>query len=336
MKNGIYDFSKGVYWVDEDKLLRPSGECIIYPQFRRWIKTHNDLPLRAFQVGTAYRKLTPRGLFRLREQDLFIEGHTAHATRQEAEKQLDLNIKLVNEVLEYIGLPTIFIYRPIWNNKPVSEKTIGFDTLLPNGETVLVACAYSQMQVFSKQFKIQFINKNNEKEYTYQTEFGLSAKPILALLFLSSDEYGLNIIPELAPTQIIIIPITNKNNIEKIMSYSEKIKKQLIEKGLRVKIDSSNKSVGRKRYLYEKNGIPLRIEIGENEINDNKITVFSRETKEKIKINTSKILNQVEDMLNVSSKKIKERIHKKHSENIIKYKFEEKNVINLKEKLIKI
>ncbi len=316
--NNIYDFSKGVYWLDEDKLLRPSGESIIYPQFKRWIKTYKDLPIRMFQVGSSFRKGRPRSVFRLIESDPFIEGHTAHASRQEAEEQLESNIALINEVLAFLGLPVLFTNRPIWSNKPVGERTIGFDTILPIGETILVASAYSQMQIFSKLYNIQFYDKNNRSDFTYQTSFGFSSKMLLACLFLASDSKGLIIPPQIAPHQIIIIPVYNKNNFQNITEYTTKVQNVLLNLGFRVTIDDSNKSIGDKRYLYETKGVPMRIEVGNNEFQSNTVSLFSRENNERSDIPFDMLGNHVNTILDNTTRNIMERIHREHSSKIIK------------------
>lgn len=328
----IFDFSKGVFWLNDNKLLRPSGEAVIYPQFKRWIKSYKDLPIRVFQIGSSYRKGTPRGIFRSNEAEPFIEGHTAHGSRKESEEQLEKNIEIVKEMLDFMGLPVILTYRPIWSNKPVGEKTIGFDTLLPTGETLLVGSAYSQMQVFSRPFKVQFRNKNNQLDYTYQTSLGFSSRMIFTSLLLSSDERGLNILPEIAPKQIIIIPIYKKDNYDEIATYADNVRKNLIELGFRAEIDFSDKSVGEKHYLNEAKGVPIRIEIGKNELKENAVILISRETNARKKISITDISVHVENMLNESTKSIKERVKKVHSINIIKDILNEEDVIKVIDK----
>lgn len=318
--NDIFDFSKRVFWLDENKLLRPSGEGIFYPQFARWIKTYKDLPIRAFQIGTAFRKGTPRGIFRANEADLFIEGHTAHSSREEAEEQVEIDIKIIKDLLDFMGLPVIFTDRPLWGNNPVGERIVGFDTLLPTGETLLVGSAYSQMQIFSKPFNIQFRDINNKKDFTYQTSFGFSSRMIFASLLLSSNKKGLNILPQIAPKQIVIMPISKRSNKQSIMEYTNKIYNNLTREGYRVEIDNSEKHIGDRRYLNEMKGTPIRIEIGDNEMKANIVTVISRETNEHVKTPINLLQKQVKSMLEETTIKIKQRIQKKHSANIIKYK----------------
>lgn len=317
--NSIKDFSKNVYWLDENKLLRPSGESIIYPHFRRWINTYKDLPIRVFQVGQSFRNVESRGIFRLKETEPFIELHTAHSTRCEAEKQVETNIQIFKEILDFMGLPAIQSQRPPWGNNPVAEKIIAFDTLMPNGETIHLNSVYSQMQVFSKPYKIEFYNNNNQKDYTYQTEFGFGARMIFSILFLAMDEKGLNIPPQIAPKQIVIAPISLQEN-EKSMAYVNKIKTILENTGYRIFCDNNTKySIGKKRYLYETRGVPIRIEIGQNEINKNMVTLISRETNNRVEISLNSIIEQVNLMLTESKNKIKNRIKTKHSSNIIKF-----------------
>jgi len=319
MASNIKDFSRNVFWTDKDKLLlRPSGESLIYPAFKRWIKTERDLPVRVFQIGTSFRNVTPRGVFRLRESEPFIEAHTAHSTRLQAEKQVEENIRLFEEILDFMGLPAIQTQRPQWSNNPVAEKTFAFDTLMPNGETIHLNSVYQQMQIFSKPFGIKFNDKNGQKDYTYQTEFGFSARMMFACLLLTMDSKGLNFPPQIAPKQVVIVPVLGKNS-EEIMAYTNKIKEALQNAGYRIVMDDdTRKSVGEKRYQYEAKGIPLRIEIGQNETQESTVTIISRETNERVKVPLSTIEKQVGIMLDETLKKIKLRLSSRHILDVIR------------------
>ncbi len=314
--DGIFDFSKAVFWVNGERVLRPSGESLVYPQFRKWITSYRDLPIRMYQIGSSFRNGPPRSLFRLNEADPFIEGHTAHSSEEDALKQLDDNVKIQEEILDYFALPVIITHRPVWDNKPVSEINVGFDTIIPTGETILIGSAYYQNQIFSKLYDVKFKNSKDEFEYTYQTSIGYSVRLIFTSLLLSMDEKGLNILPDIAPYQIVIIPI-NKDNNDEVNEYIDKVFNKIKELGYRVRIDNSDDSLKNKHILNEKKGVPIRIEIGKNEMFDKTLKIISRASDERKHIKFTSIKSELNKMILNSNKIIRDKLNKFHEDNII-------------------
>ena len=321
LANNIKDFSKGVYIVDKDRILSPSGECVIYPYFRRKVHTHKDLPIKVYQFGRQFRKGNPRGVLRMNENGPFTEIHSAHATRHDAENQVLDNIECVKRVMDFLGLPFVFSERPAWSNNPVAEQIFAFDTLLPNGETVHMSSVYSQMQIFSRPFGVQFTDRNGQKDFTYQIEFGFGCRMIFAVLFLTMDEKGLNIPPQIAPHQVVITPIFDKLNLKEIMGYAEKLKDKLINEGFRVAIDDDmKKSIGRRRNSSEVKGVPIRLEIGNSEWTSNIVTLVSRETNVKAEISSFLVGEKVRSMLDDSTRRMKERLETRQRINLVETK----------------
>lgn len=280
INKNIFSFIDLVYKPDKNLILKPSGESIIYPMFKKWIKDSKDLPIKIYQIGEMFRKGRPRGLFRKNESDFFIEAHTAHSSREDAFLQLNDDNKVIEEILDCANIPCLFSERPFWTNKPVAEKHIGIDVLLPNGETLLVASSYAQMQVFSKIFNIVFKNIDGVNDFTYQTSLGFSHRIILASLLLSSDQNGFCIYPEIAPIQVVVVQI---DDFRKEMSEFTKI---VVEKlsclNYRVKIEYVRKKELHKIFCkYEKKGVPLRVEIGKDEEKEKKIKVVRRDNFDK-------------------------------------------------------
>jgi prolyl-tRNA synthetase len=318
MTSKIKDFSNNIYFPDNDRALSPSGESIIYPYFRSKIKTQKDLPLKLFQIGRSFRKGTTRSVFRLNENRPFIEIHTAHATRQEAEHQIVEDIKCFREIMSFVGLPSVFSSRPLWGNNPVAEEIFAFDTLLPNGETIHLNSVYSQMQTFSKPFDIQFSDNEGRKDFTYQTEFGFGCRMIFSALFLSMKENTFIIPPQLAPIQVIIIPIICKDGQKEIVEFSIRIADELNSSNIRVKIDDNfHKSVGKRRSKYDNMGIPLRLEIGQNEFSGDYVTLVAREMNEIIQVSSCFVVHKVQNALEETRKVMNARIGKTHDDNII-------------------
>jgi len=276
LNNEIYNFDKGVYKT-VDTVLRPSGEISIYPVFKDIIKSVSDLPLKVFQISSSFRYGYKAGIFRTNEVDFFVEGHTAHASREEVEMQVKDNDLLINQVLVYFGLPVIKTERPLWTNKPVAEKSYGYDAILPNGETLLVASNYEQMQVFSKVFNVGFIDKYKQYTNTFQSSFGFSFRPLMILLWQLCDQHGLRLLPSLAPIKVSIIEINPDNDIN-VASLIDNIKQKLQNLNINFIHDNNSKlSLSKRSSKYELQGVPIRIEIGKKEIDSGFIKLMRRD-----------------------------------------------------------
>lgn len=287
----INNFEKGVYNPTESITLRPSGEAAIYPMFRKWIKSENDLPLKAFQIWSMFRQWTSRWFLRPNENDFFVEAHCAFSSKQQAENEVINSNKIVEEYLKWLAIPTLKTIRPPWTNKPVAEKEYAFDVLLPIWETALLNVTYLQMQIFSKAFNISFINKDWNKDYTYQMEFWFSQRAILISIWLLINN-NIFLLPSYSPIQIVIIPIDSDNI--KLIEYSEKLVSLLEKQKIRVEIDKDNKHISKRFTKYEKIGVPLRIEIGEKEMYVETIKIVRQDTKEIIFSDFNNIINDIE------------------------------------------
>ena len=291
IKDNIFDFEKKIFRLGE-YILRPSGEVVIYPFFKEWVKSGKKLPLKVYQIGNLFRKSSSGGLFRGKEAPYFIEGHTAHLTREEATKQFLENDKIIEKYLNYFGLPIVKLVTPIWTNKPVAEEVHIFNVMLPNGEVCSAANNYSQMQIFSKIFKIEtFVN--GKKDFTYQTNFGFSSRLLFLSLWVSSDQYGLNILPSLAPYKVHILDMNFKND-EKIASKIKDVMNHLSMAGISYFFDNDySKSVGKRRRTQELAGVPLRIEIGKDEIANKLIKIVRRYDFEEKFINCDNLVKEI-------------------------------------------
>ncbi len=273
----IASFKKGIFEATDSVVLRPSGESAIYPMFRQWIKNEEDLPIKAFQIGSMFRKGSTRGFMRQNENNFFIEAHSAFGSKKEAEIEFTNSNKLVEEYLKWLAIPTLQTIRPPWTNKPVAEEQYAFDSLLPIGETALLNVTYSQMQIFSKAFNISFNKKGRGKDYTYQVEFGFSQRSILTSIWLLSKQDSLFLLPTYSPIQIVIIQIDPFNT--ELSKYVEKVAKLLESANIRVSIDKDKKQLFKRFIKHEQAGVPIRFEIGAKELKNMTVKIVRQDNK---------------------------------------------------------
>jgi prolyl-tRNA synthetase len=285
----VKGFTPEVFWIEkikgEDKLaLRPTSETSMYEMYALWIRSHRDLPLKIYQRGSVFRLDTKatRPLIRGREF-YWIEGHDCFATQKEAEKQVQEDISITEDVMhQKFGIPFLAMKRPIWDTFPGAIYTIGSDSLMPDGKIIQQPSTHFLEQNFSKAFNVKFKNKDGKEQHVWQTCYGPAISRIMSsVISTHGDDKGLIIPFCISPIQVIIIPIFGKNNKNKILKEAEKIKENLFDLGIKSEIDASEKRPGEKYYEWELKGVPFRIELGEKEIKEKKLTLSTRDTGKK-------------------------------------------------------
>ncbi|MFX0137841.1 MAG: proline--tRNA ligase [Candidatus Hodarchaeota archaeon] len=311
----VKGFEEEVYWVTHGGLteldvklaLRPTSETAMYPMFAKWIRSHADMPLKVYQAVSVFRYETKatKPLIRVREITTFKEAHTAHATWDDAERQVKEGVEVYSKFFEKLGIPFIISKRPEWDKFPGAVYTLAFDTLTPDRRSLQVGTVHNLGQTFAKTFEIEFETKDGGRDFAYQTCYGISERIIAALIAVHGDDGGLKLPPSIAPIQIIVIPITFKGKEKEVMGVSDEIYKWLKEAGFRVKKDDSDIKPGKKFYFWEMKGVPLRVEIGPIDAEKKQLTYLRRDTMEKgtIQIGPSlfedikNILDQIQDNL---------------------------------------
>lgn len=291
----VKGFTPEVFWVtqggdtqlEERLALRPTSETIFYQMFSLWIRSYKDLPFKTYQRANVFRYETKATRPFLRSREFhWIEAHCAHATQEDAMKQVHEDIETTKEVLHDIFcLPFIFFERPSWDKFPGAHRTFAADVLNPDGKVVQQPSTHLLKQDFAKGFNVKFKDKDETEKYCWITCYGPAVSRIFAsIIAVHGDNKGLKFPWKIAPVQVIIIPIGKD---DKLTEEINKIKKQLEEKDISVDIDNSDKRLGEKFYFWEMKGVPLRIEIGKRELDKNEITIYRRDTnnKETIKIN---------------------------------------------------
>lgn len=318
----IKGFNPEVAWVThhgntkfEEKLaIRPTSEAIMYDSYKKWIRSYKDLPLRLNQWCNIVRWEFKHPVPFLRTREfLWQEGHTAFATRKEAEKEVVDILNLYARVFE-----ELYAVPVLKGRKSESEKFAGavftdsVEIFMPNGKAIQGGTSHLLGQNFSKAFDISFLDKQGKKQYVWQNSWGLSTRSIGVMIAVHGDDKGLVVPPRVAPVHIAIVPIiySNKPTInEKILKLAKSIKKEF--KTLKVELDDRpDYSPGFKFNYWELRGVPLRIEIGPKDMEKKQVVLVRRDTgvKEAVPINnlvvrTIKILGDIQDNLYNQAKK---------------------------------
>ncbi len=272
--------------LEEKFVIRPTSETIIYYMFARWIKSWRDLPLKINQWANVMRwEMRTRPFLRTTEF-LWQEGHTAHATKKEALEMVAAALKMYKTFAhDVLAIPVITGRKSDAEKFPGAEETFTFEGLMPDGKALQMGTSHLLHQSFPASFNVSFQNKENIPETPWCTSWGTTTRLIGALVMTHSDDKGLVLPPEVAPIQVVIIPVGPEAKRTEVMLVVEKLYEELKQINVRVTIDSrSELSPGAKFYDAELKGIPLRIELGPNDIAANICIVKSRISDEKQRI----------------------------------------------------
>ncbi len=282
----IKGFEDEVYWVThggtsplEVKLaLRPTSETAIYPMFKLWIRSHADLPLRIYQIVNTFRYETKhtRPLIRLREITSFKEAHTAHATWDEAAAQVEVAIQRYSEFYRRLAIPFLISRRPSWDKFPGADYTTAIDVIMPDGKTLQVGTAHHLGSTFAKTFEITYEAADGEQKLINQTCYGISERCIAALISVHGDDKGLMLPWEVAPVQVVIIPILLGDK-EKVLETCRNLQQDLAAACIRVQLDTADERPGAKFYKWEMKGVPIRLEVGPRDIQKGVVTLARRD-----------------------------------------------------------
>ena len=281
--------------LEERMAFRPTSETLFSEYYAKKVKSYRDLPLLYNQWANVVRwEKETRPFLRSREF-LWQEGHTIHATEEEAKRETDQMLEVYKEFFEkYSAIPVVTGRKTEKEKFAGAEYTLTIEALMQNGVCLQSGTSHYFGQKFSKAYDIKFINKNNEYEYVYQTSWGVSTRMIGALIMAHSDDKGLVLPPNIAPTQVCIVPIKND---DKLLSIAEKIESGLISKDITVWTDESEKSAGFKFAEAEVNGYPIRIELGFRDLENNEVTIVRRDTSEKMTVKLNDVVNVVMQQL---------------------------------------
>ena len=289
-KDHIKGFDSEVYWVthaglnelDVRLVVRPTSETAMYPMFALWVRSHQDLPLKTYQIVNTFRYETKqtRPFIRVREIH-FFESHTCHDSEEDAQRQIEEDLEILRRIMKELCLPYFLLRRTEWDKFPGAHYTVGIDTVMPNYRTLQLGSVHHYRTNFSVPYDITYEDENGEHKHVHQTTYGMSERLLGALISVHGDDDGLVLPPAVAPFQVVIVPILSKKNAEEVTAAAERLRDELTAGGIRVKLDDRDDRPGSKFYDWEIKGVPLRLELGGRDIENNVVTFARRDTSEK-------------------------------------------------------
>ncbi|NOR27225.1 MAG: proline--tRNA ligase [Lutibacter sp.] len=286
--------------LEEELIVRPTSETIIWDTYRRWIESYRDLPLKINQWANVVRWEMRTRLFLRTAEFLWQEGHTAHETKNEALEEAELMLNVYAEFAEeHMAMPVIKGLKTESERFAGAEETYCIEGLMQDGKALQAGTSHFLGQNFAKAFDVKFTSKEGKREYVWATSWGVSTRLMGALIMTHSDDLGLVLPPKLAPIQVVIIPIhRNDEQLDAISVKVNEIVKELRKKGVSVKYDNrTTYKPGWKFAEYELKGVPLRIAMGPRDLENGTLEIARRDTLEKKNISQDTIVSYVEKTL---------------------------------------
>jgi len=322
-------FTPEVFWVTKagatnltDKLaVRPTSETLAYQIFSKWIMSYRDLPLKMNFWNSALRaEIKATKPFIRNSEFLWQEGHTVHETQTEAEAEVLLILNYYDYILQkLLAIPTLT------GRKTDKEKFVGavytntLESLMPDGKALQMATSHNLGQNFSKPFEIRFLGRDSKQYFAWQTSWGISWRVIGALIMIHGDNKGLILPPNIAPIQLVIVPIFKNKERDLVIEESKKLLVELNNLGFRVVFDDrEGYTAGWKFNDWEVKGVPLRINIGLRDINNKNIEIVRRDTGEKYIIKRETCIKSVDFYLHEIQKSLLDKAKKIQDNNILK------------------
>ncbi len=282
--------------LEEELVIRPTSEAIIWNTYKTWIQSYRDLPILVNQWANVVRWEMRTRLFLRTAEFLWQEGHTAHATSEEAVEE---TVKMLNVYAEFVenwmALPVIKGVKTPNERFAGAVDTYCIEALMQDGKALQAGTSHFLGQNFAKAFDVQFLSKDNKQEFVWATSWGVSTRLIGALVMAHSDDEGLVLPPKIAPLQVVIIPIYKGEEQKTVIDAKvTELMKELNANGVRVKYDDSDNSrPGWKFAEYEKKGVPVRIAIGARDIANSTVEIARRDTREKQTVTIDNLAVQV-------------------------------------------
>ncbi|MCX6652414.1 MAG: proline--tRNA ligase [Methanomassiliicoccales archaeon] len=306
-KEHIKGFDAEVYWVTHAGLnpldirlcLRPTSETAMYPIFALWVRSHQDLPLKTYQIVNTFRYETKqtRAFIRVREIH-FFESHTCHTTDEDAERQVEEDFVILENLMEHLCLPYFLLKRTDWDKFPGAYYTVGVDTPMLEGRSLQLGSIHHYRDNFSRPFEIKYEDVDGTLKYVHQTTFGMSERLVGAVVGFHGDDKGLVLPPDVAPIQVVIIPILAKGKVEEVLTEARNLREELAAAEIRVHIDEKDERPGSKFYNWEIKGVPLRLELGQRDIAEGKVAYAIRFDGTKGAMQRTDLVKDVQGLLN--------------------------------------
>ena len=296
--------------LEEELIIRPTSETIIWETYRKWIQSYRDLPILINQWANVMRWEMRTRLFIRTSEFLWQEGHTAHATKKEAVEETEQMIGIYADFAkDFMAMPVVQGLKSVNERFAGAEETYCIEAMMQDGKALQAGTSHFLGQNFAKAFDVKFATKEGKKEYVWASSWGVSTRLMGALIMTHSDDHGLVLPPKLAPFQVVIVPIyKGEEQLEAVSVVAKKVKKALEAKGISVKFDSrETHKPGWKFAEYELKGVPLRLALGARDLENGTIEIARRDTLEKETYQIIDIENKVEHLL----ENIQENLYKK-------------------------
>ena len=323
----IEGFRAEVFWITQagsrklarKMLLRPTSETAMYPLFSYWIRSHADLPLKVFQSVPVYRYETKatRPLLRMREF-LWNEAHTAHKDWEDAERQVQEAVRIYREVFRRLGLGFLILKRPDFDKFAGAVYSLAFDAWNPDGRVNQIGTVHNLGENFAKAFDITYEDVDGSHKYVFQTCYGFGiSRTLAALISQHGDDHGLVLPPEVAPVQVIVIPIPYKGVEEEVKKYSREVYERIKREGIRVQIDESEDQPGEKFYRWEMFGVPVRVEVGPKDLEERQVTLSERVNLKRSRVKVEEMIPAIRELFVKIANELAERSLKTMEEMIV-------------------
>jgi len=286
--------------LEEELIVRPTSEAIIWSTYKKWIQSYRDLPILVNQWANVVRWEMRTRLFLRTAEFLWQEGHTAHATKEEA---LEETVKMLDVYADFVenfmAVPVIKGVKTPNERFAGAEDTYCIEALMQDGKALQAGTSHFLGQNFAKAFDVKFADKNGKLEYVWATSWGVSTRLMGALIMSHSDNNGLVIPPRLAPTQVVMVPIyKGEEGLAKISTYALKLKADLESHGITVKYDNRDtQRPGFKFAEYELKGIPVRVAVGERDMENGTLEIARRDNLTKETVQLANAVNYIQDLL---------------------------------------
>ena len=286
--------------LEEELIVRPTSEAIIWSTYKNWIQSYRDLPLLINQWANVVRWEMRTRLFLRTAEFLWQEGHTAHSSKEEAIEETEKMLKVYATFAEeFMAVPVVRGRKSVNERFAGAEETYCIEAMMQDGRALQAGTSHFLGQNFAKAFDVKFLSKENKQDYVWGTSWGVSTRLMGALIMAHSDDEGLILPPKLAPIQIVIVPIfKGEEQLAQISEVINPMVKELKKRGISVKFDVSDKqSPGFKFAQYELKGVPVRLAIGARDLANGTVEVARRDTKVKATYPIDTVIDTVTNLL---------------------------------------
>ncbi|MFH1852937.1 MAG: proline--tRNA ligase [Candidatus Neomarinimicrobiota bacterium] len=285
--------------LEEEVIVRPTSETVIWSMYKNWIQSYRDLPLLINQWANVVRWEMRTRLFLRTTEFLWQEGHTAHATAEEAEQEALLILELYRRLAEdYLAIPVLTGIKSESEKFAGAEHTYCIEAMMKDKKALQAGTSHNLGQNFARAFDVTFQNKNNQEELVYATSWGVSTRLVGAVIMAHGDDQGLRLPPRIAPIQVIVVPIARKDEQKELVKeYLQPVLDGLKNINVRVQVDWRGESPGFKFNDWEMKGVPLRLEVGPRDVENGKAVLVRRDSSEKMIVGKTELITLIPRLL---------------------------------------